>query len=210
MSTIAQRLAAVRDRLDAAGGTDVVLVGVAKTFGSDDIRAAVAAGLHDVGESYAQELRRKLDELEAEPIRWHFVGGLQRNKVRHLAGRVHLWHSIDRPELVDELARRDPGASMLVQVNSTGEPQKAGCSLEDAPPLVQHAASAGLDVQGLMTIGRNEDMRGTEQAFTATRRLADELDLGHCSMGMSADLELAVHCGSTMVRVGRDIFGNRI
>jgi len=200
----------VRSRIEACGGSDVVLVGVAKTFGVDAIEQALEAGLRDIGESYAQELRDKLDQFadDARP-RWHFVGGLQRNKVRHLAGRVHLWQSVDRAALVDELVRRDPGAAILVQVNSTGEAQKSGCAPAEVDGLVARATAGGLDVQGLMTIGHLDDVDATGRAFALTRRLCDELGLRHCSMGMSADLEQAVEAGSTMVRVGRDIFGPR-
>ncbi|MGI9600889.1 MAG: YggS family pyridoxal phosphate-dependent enzyme [Acidimicrobiales bacterium] len=210
MSGFAERLEKVRARIDRAGGERVVLVGVAKTFPVALIEDALAAGLYDIGESYAPELREKAEAVDAgSGVRWHFVGGLQRNKVRQLAGHVSLWQSIDRAPLVDELIKRDPGAAILVQVNSTDEEQKSGCAPAEAEALVDRARAGGLDVQGLMTIGKIDDLGATRSAFEATRGLADALGLHHCSMGMSNDLEVAVEAGSTMVRVGRDLFGAR-
>ena len=204
------RIAAVRQRLTAAGGHDVTLVGVAKTMPVEAVVEAVEAGLADIGESYAQELETKLDAVPPGlAVRWHFVGALQRNKVRRVAGRVALWQSVDRLRLVDEIARRQPGAAVLVQVNTTDEPQKAGCGPGETAALVDHARSAGLDVRGLMTIGQLGDEAASGRAFRSLRSLANHLDLYHCSMGMTDDLEIAVSEGSTMVRVGRDIFGPR-
>lgn len=209
-SAIAANIAAVRNRLTAAGAGDVTLVAVAKTFGPEAVAEAAAAGVADIGESYAQELQTKLENLaDREDIRWHFVGALQRNKIRHLAGRVHLWQSVDRPRLIEELARRDPGARILIQVNSTAEPQKAGAEPTVVPALVERAQELGLAVEGLMTIGVIDDAEATTRAFALTRGLVDDLELSTCSMGMSNDLELAVEAGSTMVRIGRDIFGDR-
>ena len=147
------RLDAVHGRIQAAGGgAGVTVVAVTKGFGVDAIEAALAAGLVDVGENYAQELSDKVAELVvpvgAPPPRIHFIGRLQRNKVRHLAGTVAVWQSVDRSELVREIAARAPGATVLVQLNLSGEPQKGGCAPADAPALVQQARELGLDVQG--------------------------------------------------------------
>ena len=146
--------------------------------------------------------------LETEP-RWHLLGRVQRNKVRSVAALVHLWQGVDRPTAGAEIARRSPGAHVLVQVNLTGEPQKAGCRFEEAPGVAEELRDSGLDVCGLMGIGPAgppEDARG---GFRRLRELADRLGLGELSMGMSDDLEVAVQEGSTMVRIGRALFGPR-
>ena len=193
-------LAEVRRRI----GGDVRVVAVTKGHGVDAVHAALAAGLTDIGESYAQELRDKARGVEGAS--WHFVGRLQTNKVRLVADLVDLWQSVDRGELADEIARRAPGAAVLVQVNVSGEPQKGGCDPADAPALAARCADAGLDVRGLMTVGHPADPR---PGFRLLTTLADDLGLPERSMGMSGDLEIAVEEGATMVRVGRALFGPR-
>lgn len=201
-------MAAVRARIAGAGGEGRVrLVAVTKGFGPEVVAAAVAAGVEDVGESYAQELVAKAAEVDAP--RWHFVGRLQANKVRALAGTVDLWQSVDRPRLVDEVARRAPGARVLVQVDVTGEPSKGGCPPAEVPALVERAASAGLAPRGLMAVGPLGPPEAARPGFRVLVRLADELGLEERSIGMSGDLEVAVEEGATMVRVGTALFGPR-
>ncbi len=200
----------VRDRIATAGGdpSAVRLVAVTKGFGPGAVAAAVAAGVVDVGESYASELVGKA--TSAPPgVRWHFVGRLQSNKVKAVASLVELWQSVDRPSLVRRLGERAPGARVLVQVNASGELTKGGCRPADACDLVAHADDAGLDVRGLMTIGPTGDPEDARPGFRLVRELADRLGLPERSMGMSGDLEVAVQEGSTMVRVGRALFGPR-
>jgi len=206
---VAERLAAVRERIAAAGGgDDVTVVAVTKGFGPDAVAAAVDAGVTDVGESYAQELLAKAAAV-ASPPRWHFVGRLQANKVRALAGTVEVWQSVDRPRLADDLARRAPGARVLVQVGGTGEPTKGGCPPGDVPALVERLREAGLDVAGLMAVGPLGPPEAARPGFRALTALADRLGLPERSMGMSGDLEVAVQEGATMVRVGTALFGPR-
>jgi PLP dependent protein len=204
---VAERVAAVRARIADAGGEGVTLVAVTKGFEPEVVAAAVAAGIEDVGESYAQELVAKAAVVEAR--RWHFVGRLQANKVRAMAGTVDLWQSVDRPRLVDELARRAPGAKVLVQVDVTGEPAKGGCPPAEVPALVERASAAGLEPAGLMAVGPLGPPEDVRPGFRAVTVLADRLGLQERSMGMSADLEVAVQEGSTMVRVGTALFGQR-
>ena len=209
---VRHRLEAVRGRLAAAGGSDAVrIVAVTKGFGSDAVAAAVAAGLLDIGESYAPELATKAlaSEGGVPPIRWHFVGRLQSNKVRRLSSTVHLWQSVDRSSVVTELARHAPGAGVLVQVNVSGEPQKGGCDPGDAPALVAEAVGAGLDVRGLMCVAAAGGNEAARPGFRLLRSLADDLDLRERSMGMSGDLEAAVEEGATMVRLGTALLGPR-
>jgi len=207
---VAEALAAVRDRIErAGGGPDVLVLPVTKGFGPDAIDAAVAAGYPRVGENYAQELLAKLAEISGPRPEIHFIGQLQTRKVRKLSGIVDVWQTVDRPGLVEELATRAAGAHVMVQVNVTDEPQKAGCTPADAPELVSRARDAGLVVDGLMTIGRAGPPEGSRIGFRELRALADRLGVRHCSMGMSEDLEVAVASGSTMVRVGTAVFGRR-
>ena len=176
------------------------------------VRDALAAGARDLGENRAQELVAKAEALTSAPAggdapRWHFIGKLQRNKVRMLAPHVDLWHSIDRPELADPLSRQAPGARVLVEVNLSEEPQKGGCSPGEASALVERLRAAGLVVEGLMTVpAAAGDPR---PAFAALRELAGRLDLAQLSMGMTADFEVAVAEGATLVRVGSAVFGPR-
>lgn len=206
---VAARLRAVRHRIEAAGGDPeaVRVVAVTKGFDASVVPVAEAAGLRDLGESYAQEMVAKVPAA-GPSVRWHFVGRLQRNKVRQVAADVALWHSVDRVELGREIARRAPGAAVLVQVNTSGEATKAGCPQDAAPGLVADLVAEGLDVRGLMTVAG----RGREEArrcFRALRALADDLGLPERSMGMSDDLEEAVAEGATLVRVGTGLFGPR-
>ncbi|MDQ3573630.1 MAG: YggS family pyridoxal phosphate-dependent enzyme [Actinomycetota bacterium] len=211
MEGVAERLAEVRDRITRAGGDwrSVTVVAVSKGFGLDAIDAAYDAGLRDFGENYAQELSQKSGAGAASyptPPRWHFLGPVQRNKVRHLAPVVHTWQGVDRIGEGVEIARHAPGAGVMVQVNVTGAPQRNGCSFEETPMLVEDLRRQELDVRGLMCIGPRHDPR------TAFRRLATQardLGLTELSMGMSADFEAAVQEGSTMVRVGSALFGSR-
>ena len=209
---LAARLAEIRERITGAGvdPDQVTVVAVTKTFPVEFAASAMAAGLVDLGENYAQDLATRADEAEALRLtpRWHFIGGLQRNKVKLLAGRVSLWQTIDRSSLVAELAKRDPGARLLVQVNTTGEAQKSGCDPAAAPGLVDEARDAGLDVAGLMTIGPTGGHHPAP-AFEALRELGHRCETAELSMGMSGDYELAVAAGATMIRLGSSLFGPR-
>ena len=211
-AAVQDRLETIRGRIRGAGGTDAVrIVAVTKGFGAEAVAAAVAAGLVDIGESYASELATKAlaSTGGATPIRWHFIGRLQTNKVRRLSTTVHLWQSVDRTGVVTELARRAPGAGVLVQVNVSGEAQKGGCDPADAPALVAEAAAAGLAVRGLMCVAAAGGNEAARPGFRLLRSLADDLGLEERSMGMSGDLEAAVEEGATIVRLGTALLGPR-
>lgn len=198
------------DDVDRRWTHHVDLVGVTKGFGSWAIESAVAAGCDAIGESYAQELIAKRDTVERLRPVVHFVGRLQRNKVRQLVELVDVWCSLDRASLIDEVARRAPGTRVLVQVDTTGDPGKGGCAFGDAAQLVDHARRAGLEVLGLMTVGpTGQSPEAARPGFRAIRELVDELALTVCSMGMTDDLEIAVQEGSTEVRLGTALFGER-
>jgi len=213
---IIDRYTDVRERIEAAAQHDqrVEVVAVTKTFPTELARRAVEAGLTNLGENYAQDLAAKAADLAsispeaASKVNWHFIGGLQRNKVKMLGDTVAVWQTVDRLSLVNELAKRVPGATIFIQVNTTEEDQKSGCHPSEAAGLVDGASAVGLDVRGLMTIGPT-DGSSPVAAFEHLRRLADDLGLDELSMGMSGDYETAVRCGATTVRIGSALFGRR-
>lgn len=210
---VGDRLEEVRGRIAAAAARSgrapgaVRLVAVSKGVAAPQIVEAVAAGAVDLGESRAQELLAKAPALADRPVRWHFVGRLQRNKVGPIARWVSMWQSVDRPELGEVIARRAPGAEVLVEVNISEDPFKGGCAPAVAPALVENLRAAGLTVSGLMAVpALGPDPR---PAFARLRELAGRLELAELSMGMSGDFEAAVEEGATMVRIGRAVFGPR-
>ncbi len=206
---VTARLAAVRSRIQAAGGdpAGIEIVAVTKGFGPEVATVARAAGLVDLGENYAQELLAKADVVA--DVRWHAIGRLQRNKVKALAPVVSLWQSVDRLGLGEAIARYAPGAGVLVQVNVSGEDQKGGCDEAETPALVEDLQGLGLDVRGLMAVGPTGPPAAAGPGFARLADLAQRLGLPVRSMGMSSDLEVAVAEGATMVRVGSDLFGVR-
>lgn len=221
---LADRLARVRERIAEsqarAGWTHpVTVIGVTKGHGPDAIRAAARVGLRDVGENRVQEALAKQAELAGVEVTWHLVGSLQRNKAKHAVGRFALIHSVDRAELVTELARRCPPGvvqRVLVEVNCSGEPQKGGVEPAGLPALVEQiAAEPRLEWRGLMTMAElSPDEAVQRRAFARLRRLRDDLvraghPAGELSMGMSGDYPVAVEEGATMVRLGTVLFGER-
>ncbi len=213
-SEVVERLGVLRERLGRAGGDDVRVVAVTKGFGPEAVAAAVGAGLLDVGENFAQELVAKAGDCRENPDiglrpRWHFIGRLQRNKVRRIADLVQLWQSVDRSEAAVEIARWAPGARVLVQVDVAGTGGRGGCRPQDTARLVGECRRAGLEVAGLMAVGPPGPVERARPGFRMLAAQATELGLPDLSMGMSADLEVAVEEGATMVRVGTALFGAR-
>lgn len=206
---VAEALERVRGRIRAAGGgDDVTILPVTKAFGRDAIDAARACGCSAIGENYAQELLAKRAACEGLDV--HFIGQLQTNKVRQLAGLVAVYETVDRPKLAREIAKRDPQARVMIQVDTSGEQGKGGCPLDGLDALAAEVRDLGLDLVGLMTVGPTDG--GPEAArpgFRAVRAAADRLGLEQCSMGMTADVEVAVEEGSTQIRVGSALFGAR-
>ena len=208
----------VTSEIAAIGGDEVVIIAVTKTHPTDVLRAALEAGFHRFGESFATELAAKGAEFEAlagadaPAVRlpeWHFIGQLQTNKVRRVAPWVSLFQSVDRVGLVDEIARRVPGARILVQVNLAGVAGRGGVSFDGASSLIELARGAGLAVEGVMGVAPQAPETEVAALFRRLRRLCDAEGLRHCSMGMSADYRIAVAEGSTMLRLGSVLFGSR-
>jgi PLP dependent protein len=222
---LAERAAAVRERIEAAAGRagrspgDIVLVGVTKTFSADVCRRAIEAGVVDLGENRAQELREK-SKLVNGGVRWHFIGHLQTNKVRTVVGASSLIHSVDRRELAAAISRRAEGTGItqevLVQVNVVGDASKHGARPEHAVDLAAAVdALPGVDVRGLMTMPPYpldpEDSRPAyKELATLGNALLEQLPSAReLSMGMTRDFEVAVEEGATLVRVGEALFGAR-
>lgn len=207
------KVATLRARVDTVERSwthRVGIVGVTKGFGAEAIDAAVAAGCDAIGENYAQELLDKRATIERLRPEVQFIGRLQSNKVRQLVGLVDVWCSLDRASVIDEVAKRSPGARILVQVDTTGDPAKGGCGVDETAALVDRAVERGLRVEGLMTVGpTGSDSDAARPGFRQVRALVDRLGLAECSMGMSGDLDVAVQEGSTQVRVGTALFGLR-
>ncbi len=207
--SVAENVARVRSEIPPG----VTLVAVSKTQPASAVREAWEAGQRDFGENYAQEWRQKAEALaDLEGLRWHFIGSLQTNKVKLLAGRVAAIHTVDREELAREISRRfaqkGAVARVLIEVNTGGERTKGGCSPEDAPRLAEMVRTLpSIDLVGLTCIPPpGEDAR---PHFRFLRELRDRLGLRELSMGMSADWRIAVEEGATLVRIGTAIFGER-
>jgi PLP dependent protein len=220
--TVRDRWLAVRARVDAAceragrAPSDVTIVAVSKTHPAEAIRQAAAAGATDFGENYAQELAAKIPQCPG--VRWHFIGRLQRNKVKLIAGHVTLIHAVDSVELATELAKRSPSVqSILLAINAAGEQSKGGVAPDAALTLARAIAEVPhVRLAGLMTMPPpSEDPESSRPFFEVVSTLRDRvsdalgLPLPVLSMGMSDDFEIAIACGATHVRVGTAIFGPR-
>lgn len=228
MGEMAERLRKIEERIAQAAlraGRDpqsVRLVAVSKTKPAAAIADAFACGQRIFGENYVQELVGKQGELTQE-ISWHFIGSLQSNKVRQIAGRVDLIHSVDRSSLAREIDRQwgalGKVCDILVQVNISREETKGGTSSEELLDLVREVAQLQhLRVRGLMTMPPFfDDPEGARPYFRRLRELAGEVaaaaiagvEMRELSMGMSGDFEAAIEEGATLVRVGSALFGER-
>ncbi|GFK93851.1 hypothetical protein NNJEOMEG_01687 [Fundidesulfovibrio magnetotacticus] len=222
-----ERLERVRERIAAAcarAGRDpasVTLVAVSKTHPAQAVGALARAGQTLFGESYVQEALPKMDALSPLGLSWHFIGKLQKNKVKYVAGRFELIHSVDSLELARVLHEKSSALGVrqgvLVQANLACEAAKSGCRPEDVESLAEAFEELpGLELRGLMLMPPwNEDPEANRGLFARARGLRERLserlgrELPELSMGMSHDLETAVEEGATLVRVGTDLFGAR-
>lgn len=199
------------------------LVAVTKTVPVEKIREAREAGVDVFGENKVQEALEKIDRLGSEGIHWHFIGHLQKNKVRHVVGRFELIHSVDSVDLARliHLKSVEQGgvAPILIQVNISGEASKSGVAPDELEPLLRTVSVLqGIRVEGLMTIPPfDPDPEKSRRFFSALRGLRDKIarlgiegiSLQELSMGMSHDFPIAIEEGATLVRVGTAIFGER-
>jgi len=190
-------------------GGNAILLPVAKGFGVREVEAVLEVGLTKVGESYAQELLEKAKNITDNRIDWHMIGKIQRNKVKKLSETVDLWHSVDRKELIAEISKYKKNSKILIQVDMNDRYQQGGCSPENVPGLIEFASDKGVNVEGLMTIGVDQDVETTRNIFAELAKLSKKMGLKEISMGMSNDFEIAIDYGATILRVGRSIFGER-
>ncbi len=224
VAELASALAAVRARIAAACAScgrdpaSVELVAVGKTQPVEAVRAAYAAGQRVFGENYVQELVAKAAACaDLEGLRWHFIGHLQRNKVREVVPRIHALHSLDSVRLVEAVSVARAASDAVgalpcyLEVNVAGEAQKEGVPPSGVGALLAAAAVApGVEVVGLMTVAPLvDDPEDARPVFRALRELASAHGLRELSMGMTNDFEVAIEEGATLVRVGRAIFGER-
>jgi pyridoxal phosphate enzyme (YggS family) len=217
MATIADNLQAVKRRINearqhAAGAPGVTLLAVSKGQGVERIREALAAGQRAFGENYIQDALPKMDALP--PLEWHLIGALQSNKTRVAAERFDWIQTVDREKIARRLSDQRPvhrpALNVLVQVNISGEATKSGVRPEEAEQLAAAiAAMPRLRLRGLMAIPRPGDAAGFSRMKALFDRLGPRFGMDTLSMGMSDDLEAALAAGSTMVRVGTAIFGQR-
>jgi PLP dependent protein len=220
--TIADRWREVRARVDAAcaragrSRDDVTIIAVSKTHPAASIREAAAAGATDFGENYAQEFAGK--RAGCGDVRWHFIGRLQSNKAKMVAGLVSLVHAVDSENLARELGKRAPHVQpVLLSINAAGEETKGGVTAETAEALARAVVAVpNVRLDGLMTMPPpTDDPEESRPYFEALRSLRDRLvaalgqPLPVLSMGMSDDFEVAIACGATHVRIGTAIFGPR-
>ena len=218
MIDVASNLAAVRARIAAAAaraGRDaaaVRLVAVSKTQPAERVRAAVAAGVRDIGENYVQEAATKRAAVGGD-VRWHLIGHLQRNKAARALELFDLIHSVDSVALAEALARhaaaRGAPARALVEVNVGGEASKSGVAPEALPALLERLRDPSLVIEGLMAVPPPGSPDEVRDHFRRLRALRDAAGLRELSMGMTDDFEVAIEEGATMVRIGRAIFGAR-
>jgi PLP dependent protein len=227
MTTIAARVQAVRSRIDAAAITagrspaDIRLIAVSKTFPPAAIAEAYAAGQVAFGENYLQEAVGKIATLSDLRLEWHYIGPIQSNKTRQIAEQFHWVHGVDRLKIAERLSSSRPASlpplEICIQVNVSGEESKSGVRPDEVLALATAVSPlTGIRLRGLMAIPEpTPDIVLQRSRFRQIRELKDEIfsrgiALDTLSMGMSDDLEAAIAEGTTLVRVGRAIFGERL
>ena len=203
-----------RARLTVNSHHIVKIVAVSKYSDTAAIEALYNIGQRAFGENKVQDLKAKSEALEALPLEWHFIGNLQKNKINHLLEiDPTLFQALDSLELAhalqQRLQERDMTLDTLLQINSANEVSKHGVSCDDAIALYERIATEcpNINLRGVMSIGaHSKDRKVIQRSFEATHRIYEKLDADICSMGMSNDYELAIECGSNMVRLGSALF----
>lgn len=200
---------------------DITLISVTKTHGAELINEAIDAGAKDIGENKAQELCNKYDDVK--PVRWHFIGHLQTNKVKTIVDKVVMIHSVDSDKLASEIDKRAKSSGIvmdiLVEINIGMEDSKSGATLDEARDLIEKIRNEyqNLRVRGLMCVPPITDnpensrkyFRKLKDIFDSIKELSEDENFDTLSMGMSGDYEVAIEEGATIVRVGTAIFGAR-
>lgn len=223
----AERLANINTKIAtaclASGRTfaDVTLIGASKKQANSLIQKFVKKGLSNIGENYLQEATRKQSDMPNLGVSWHFIGQIQSNKTKTIAQHFSWVHGVDRLKIAQRIATQNPSNSpinILVQLNPDNEDSKAGVAMLDAPELCDQISQIeGVNLRGFMMIPKARDNDDLQAAVFAQAKELQQttnqrygLTLDHLSMGMSGDLAAAIKEGSTMVRIGTDLFGARI
>lgn len=204
---------------------EITLVAVSKLKPVEDIKKAFGCGQIHFGENRAKELQDKMETYDEDQIQWHMVGNLQTNKIKYMVDRVNWIHSIEKTKYLREIEKRasriNRVINTLIQINISGEDQKSGCEPDDLEEILKYAHELDhVRVQGLMgmaTFVDPEEVEKVRPEFQLLRKVRDEhrdlesenVQLDELSMGMTNDMKIAIEEGSTMVRVGRAIFGER-
>ena len=219
---IRENIQAVCNRI-GRNADEIILVAVSKTKPVEDIREALTCGQLHFGENRMKELEDKMAEIENPDVSWHMIGNLQTNKIKYIADRVNWIHSVEKKKYLKEINKRaeqtDRVINCLIQGNISGEDQKGGCEPENLKEILEYAIDLDyVRVKGLMGMASFvDDPEDVRPEFKLLKNLLDEhksinkgsLQLEHLSMGMTNDLEVAIEEGSTMVRIGSAIFGER-
>ncbi len=227
--SIAENVKRVKEKIENAcarvgrNPEEITLIGVTKTHGADIINEGIAAGITDIGENRVQELMSKIDDINKK-AKIHLIGHLQSNKVKYIADKVEMIHSVDSLKLAKEISNKALSygkvMDILIQLNISGEESKSGLAPQELDEFLEEVSSMkGIFVKGLMTIppiesGKmsvsREIFRECNKIFVDKRKkIYDNIKMDILSMGMSNDFEIAIEEGSNMVRVGRAIFGER-
>ena len=225
---IKENIAYVRQMKDEAAarsgrnGDDVLLVAVTKLHSVEEINEAIDCGITDIGENKVQEIMDKYDRVK--PVKWHLIGHLQTNKVKHIIDKVSMIHSVDSLKLAQEIDKRakqhDLTMDILIQVNSAQEESKFGITTEETGDMIKEILEncPNVRIKGLMCIAPfEENPEDARVYFAEVKKLYDEyekiqhpnLDFKYLSMGMSGDFHVAIEEGSNLIRVGTTIFGAR-
>ncbi|MAL17983.1 MAG: YggS family pyridoxal phosphate-dependent enzyme [Balneola sp.] len=226
---IAQNLKTIQQKIETVAKeagrnpSDITLVAVSKTKPSSDIYKAIEAGTLHFGENRMKELEDKMAEVEMPDVVWHFIGNIQTNKIKYIADGVNWVHSVEKAKYLKEIEKRAAKANRvvnaLIQVNISNENQKGGCKPDDLAGILEKAQEYDhVVVRGLMGMASFvDDPEDVRSEFKLLKELFDthqkynkgSVKLEHLSMGMTNDLEVAIQEGSTMVRIGSAIFGER-
>lgn len=228
---ICQNLNNVQERINSAckkagrKPDEITLVAVSKTKPLEDIKEAFSCGQIHFGENRARELQDKMEKYEEEKIQWHMVGNLQTNKIKYMVERVNWIHSIEKAKYLKEIEKRasriERVINTLIQINISGEEQKSGCQPDELAPILEYAQELEhvrvCGLMGMATFVDKEEIEKVRPEFQLLSEVRDKhrewecenIQLDELSMGMTNDMEIAIEEGSTMVRVGRAIFGER-
>ena len=223
MNDIAEAIEAVRERIRhscALAGRDpgdVTLIAVTKTVDVSRVSDAISAGIRDIGENYIQEAKPKIEAIGPAKVRWHMIGHVQTNKIKHIPALFDCIHTVDRPDMLDRLERYEKPIDLLFEVNIAGEGSKSGTDIAGLERIMEKACTLRyLKPAGLMTMPPyTEDPEDARPFFKRLRETLARmnrkfgLDMKELSMGMSSDFEIAIQEGATMVRVGTALFGAR-